>query len=93
MGNGNNVLSWFQSYFTDRKQLVSVGTGNSTLQRVLIGVPQDSILAPKLFTLYINDMSESCNIHGFTHFADDTTVHLSNPDLNILQIQINHEHI
>ena len=36
-------------------------------------------------------MSKSSNTLGFTHFADDATVYLLNPDLNILQIQINHE--
>ena len=28
---------------------------------------------------------------GLIHFSDDATVYLSNPNLNLLQIQINHE--
>ena len=69
-----NDVSCFQSQLADRKQLVSVGTGNSNLQR---GLKRGSVLAPKLLSLHINDVS---NILGFTHFVDDTTVYLSNLD-------------
>jgi hypothetical protein len=46
-----------------------------------MGVPQCSVLGPLLFLIYINGMSRSSEILNFVHFADDTTLFLSDADL------------
>ena len=44
-----NCLSWYETYLTNRTQLVSLNNNLSTPASVKCGVPQGSILGPLLF--------------------------------------------
>ena len=67
-------LNWFQSYLTDRTQYVEVNNESSSLQTILTGVPQGSILGPLLFLIYMNDIPNASNLFTFILYADDTTL-------------------
>ena len=82
------TLALFQSYLTNRTQVVEVNGIESDVGIIKHGVPQGSILGPLLFLLYINDISNSSSILKFFLFADDTTVYYSADPLNA-----NTEHI
>ena len=51
------AYDWIKSYLCERKQYVSVNSCNSEAMNVVCGVSQGSILGPKLFILYVNDIA------------------------------------
>ncbi|CAG9137778.1 unnamed protein product [Plutella xylostella] len=75
VGFRDGSLKLFNSYLTNRQQMVRIGDHSSTLKTVNFGVPQGSILGPSLFLVYINDL---CNLNiskgSIISFADDTTL-------------------
>ena len=80
-GISGNLLRWFRSYLTNRKQRVVLPGAESEWTYIRAGVPQGSILGPLLFLLFINDIVAEigCNIRLF---ADDTSLFITveNPD-------------
>jgi hypothetical protein len=73
-GIGGNLLKWFQSYLTDRRQRATVLGVTSKPLPVCSGVPQGSILGPALFLLYVNDLLEAPTTSRAAMFADDTKI-------------------
>ena len=74
----------FASFFTDRKQYVSIDSLYSQTKIVICGVPLGSTLGPLLFLIYINNLTnalQKCNVH---HFANDTNFINGNKEVEIL---------
>ena len=74
-GIRDNMLDWFQSYLSDRKQHVDINGKSSDLLDIACGVPQGSVLGPLLFLIYINDLPNISKILNFYLFADDTNIY------------------
>ena len=68
------VSKWICSYLENRSQYVQFNGMKSVLLNVTCGVPQSSILGPKLFLLHINDICNVLSIIDFIKYADDTNV-------------------
>ena len=62
-GFTDTVLQWFSSYLTDRTHYVSLCNHCSDFAPVHSGVPQDSVLGPILFTMYIKPLSAIIDSH------------------------------
>ena len=80
-GLSDNALKLMESYLTNRKQCVKLGSTKSDFESILKGVPQGSILGPVLFNIFVNDIFhfvESCNLYNY---ADDNTVSCSDHSL------------
>ena len=82
LGVSDQVLKWFTSYLSGRRQRVVINGKCSDWASVEAGVPQGSILGPLLFLVYINDIVKNigCSIRLF---ADDTSLYIivERPDL------------
>ena len=73
IGIPGNVLKLFQSFLSDRQQIVVLNGQHSNWVRVLAGVSQGSVLGPLLFLIYINDLSD--NLESLAKvFADNTSL-------------------
>lgn len=50
------ILSWFPSYSANRKQKIVLKYSSKVSLRIKVGVSHESVLAPLLFLVYINDL-------------------------------------
>ena len=84
-GISGTALSWFQSYLSDRTQVVSANGASSAPAALNFSVPQGSVLGPILFVLYTHPISEIVSYHSLSHhsFSDDNQLYKSG---NITQL-------
>ena len=72
-GVGGLILRVFQNFLSSRTQRVKVDGVFSSSIDVVYGVPQDSVLGPLLFLLYIADLPRLLQ-HELVGYADDSTL-------------------
>lgn len=71
-----NLLSWFQSYLTNRMLIVKMSGAFSLPYFASSGVPQGSHLGPFLFSIFLNDIVDCIDVRCLI-FADDMKVFTS----------------
>ena len=82
-GFSNSALKLIKNYFSDRHQSVKYDKKMSPLLKILLGVPQGSVLGPLFFLIMINDLAFIIDLLCKL-FADDTTLGDYDKDLDTL---------
>ncbi len=82
LGFSQMSLNWFNNYLTERMHCVSVENFTSREIQINKGVPQGSILAPVLFSLYINDIDQEVKTAEIHLYADDTIMYTVAKSMN-----------
>ena len=72
LGIRGKILSWIESFLTNRTQKVMVNGFLSEPAPVISGVPQGSVLGPLLFLILIGDIDRNIAESFISSFADDT---------------------
>ena len=73
---------WTQSFLSDRRACVVYQSHKSRSFRVRRGVPQESVLGPVLFSLFINDLPASLpSSVSCCHYADNLAIWSSSPSV------------
>ena len=78
------ALQWFQSYLSNRKQLVSANGHKSSLKEVPFRVLQGSVLGLLLFLMYINNLPNAPKFLSFFLLADNTNIYVGSNDIQKL---------
>ena len=74
-----DTLDWFICYLSNREQRVIIGGTVSECKDLNFGVPQGSVLGPKIYCMYTKPISNIIAGHGLSHhsYADDTQLYIA----------------
>ena len=90
-GMDDQGVSLLHSYLTSRYQRVKLDDTFSAWTGVAAGLPQGSILGPLLFNIFRNDLNFAIERCKLMNYADDTKIHTSDPNPQVVEKDINRD--
>ena len=90
IGCPNDLIRWFSSYLSERKQRFILDGQASDWAFVKAGVPQGSVIGPLIFLLYINDIVNEINV-SVRLFGDDTSLYIIVDNPNSVAVTLNND--
>ena len=75
LGVSEDMWIWLMDYLANRSQLTQTDGASSESKPVKIEVPQGSLLRPRLFITYVNDLPDNIRSDEVCMCADDTTIY------------------
>ena len=88
LGFKSKTINWFSSYLKKWDIIVSIEKTLSETGILNCGVPQESILGPMLFLLYVNDMKTALKNCDLRLYADDTHILYSHQNVKFIEINL-----
>ncbi|XP_068759670.1 fibronectin type III domain-containing protein-like [Montipora capricornis] len=89
IGLSGNLHEWLMDYLKDRFQYTVVNGHPSNLDEVKHGIPQGSLLGPRLYTIYVNDLPNAITSGDVFMYADDTTLYCVGKNFDQVCSQLN----
>ena len=83
MGIAGRALTLLESYHTEPYQKVKIGSMESTALQALSEIPQESVLGPQFFNLFINDLQETIMTSCYGYAEDYKVVGTNTVTLQI----------
>ena len=75
------LYDWMCDYRSQRMQHADVNRKTSTIKEIEFGVRQGSLLVPHLFSIHVNDLTDSITKGELVMFVDDTTIFCINDNI------------
>ena len=84
-------LRWFESYLSNRKQIITYGDKHLKIETITCGVPQGLFLGPLLFLIFVNDLHKVKKYLDPIIFADNANLSDSHKTIKTLFQIVNSE--
>ena len=86
MGDSYN---WIFDYLKHRSQFTTVNGSSSSTKPINHGVPQSSLLGPRLYSIYVNDLPDAVSEGEVEMYANDTTAYCIGDNFDIVTKRLN----
>lgn len=86
----DDLLHIIMDFLTDRTFVVEIDDMQSKEKCINLGCAQGSVLGPKLFNLYMKEVTKNMENAYVTSYADDTYVIVPGSDVNVIKCETEH---